>query len=186
MQRDFTLQKRAILIVLGLFLAADAALALYSWQLASAPQTSQAEFEAQNLQLKVLRGEIKSAQYIKDDMPKTREDCEKFEKSLPSQATGYSLMTAELDDLAKKAGLQIATSTFKQKDVPNRGMTEVSVDATVDGDYGSVVRFVNGLQRSERFYIVDSLALATDSQSHSPTGAIRVGLTLRTYFRNAA
>lgn len=186
MPRDFTLQKRAILIVLGVSLAADAGLAIYSWQLASSPQTPQAEFDAQNLRLKVLRGEIKSAQYIKDDMPKTREDCEKFERSLPPESTSSSLIAAELDEIAKKSGLQIVTLAVKQKDVPNRAMTEMSLDATVSGDYRSVVQFLNGLQRSERFYIVDSLALASDAQGQSPTGTIRVGLNLRTYFRNTA
>jgi Tfp pilus assembly protein PilO len=186
MQQDFKVQKRTILVVLSLLLAADAGLAVYSWRLASSPQTSQAEFDAQNLKVKVLRGEIKSAQYIRDEMPQTRQDCEKFEHSLPLESTSSSLIAAELDDIAKTAGLQIMTLAVKPKEVPNRGLTEMSLDVTVNGDYGSVVRFVNGLQRSQRFYIVDSLALATDSQSHSPTESIRVGLSLRTYFRNAA
>ncbi|MGB8476143.1 MAG: type 4a pilus biogenesis protein PilO [Candidatus Acidiferrum sp.] len=186
MQRDFSAQKRAILIVLGLFLALDLGLAGYSWLLASSPHTPQAEFDAQNLKLKVLRGEIKSAQYIRDNMPATRKDCEKFEQSLPSENMGYSLVTAELDELAKKAGLQIVSLANTPKEVPNRGMTEVKMDATVSGDYGSVVRFLNGLQRSPRFYIVDGLALASDAQNRAATGTIRVGLHLRTYFRHAA
>jgi type IV pilus assembly protein PilO len=186
MQRDFSAQKRAILVVLGLFLALDLGLAVYSWFLASSPHTPQAEFDAQNLKLKVLRGEIKSAQYIRDNMPATRKDCEKFEQSLPSESMGYSLVTAELDEIANKAGLQIVSLANTPKEVPNRGMTEVKMDATVSGDYGSVVRFLNGLQRSPRFYIVDGLALASDAQNRAASGTIRVGLHLRTYFRHAA
>jgi Tfp pilus assembly protein PilO len=186
MHRDFTLQKRAILIVLGLLLAADLGLAIYSWRLSSSPQTPQREFDEQNTKLGVLKGDIKSAQYIKDNMPATRSDCEKFEQSLPAASTGYSSITAELDEEAKKAGLHIETLTNKQKELSNRGMVEVSFDATVNGDYGSVVRFVNGLQRSQRFYVVDGLALATEAQSQAATGTIRVGLHVRTYFRDAA
>ncbi|MGB2669267.1 MAG: type 4a pilus biogenesis protein PilO [Candidatus Acidiferrum sp.] len=186
MHRDFTLQRRAILVVLGLLLAADTGLAIYSWHLASSPRTSQAEFDAQILQLKVLRGDIKSAEDIKDHMPATRKDCEKFEQSLLAESTSSSVVSADLDDIAKKAGLQILTLGVKEKEVENRGMTEMGLDATVNGDYGSVVRFVNGLQRSQRFYIVDSLALAADTQSHTTAGAIRVSLHLRTYLRNAA
>ena len=40
MHRDFTLQKRTILVVLGLLLAADLGLATYSWRLASSPHVS--------------------------------------------------------------------------------------------------------------------------------------------------
>jgi type IV pilus assembly protein PilO len=186
MQRDFTFQRRAILVVLGLLLAADLGLAAYSWQLASSPHTPQAEFDAQSLQLKVLRGDIKSAQDIKDNMPATRKDCEKFELSLPPVSTGSSSMSDELDEIAKKSGLQIVTRAYKQKEIPNRGMVEVTIAATVSGDYGSVVRFVNGLQRSKSFYVVDGLALTSDTRNQAATGAISVGLRVRTYFRDAA
>lgn len=186
MHRDFTLQKRIILIVLGLLLAADIGLGVYSWLLASAPHTPQSDFDAQNLQLKVLRGDIKSAELIKDHMPATKKDCEKFESELLTESTGYSPVTAELYDTGKKAGLQIVSVGFKQKEVENRGMAEVNMDVAINGDYPSVVRFVNGLQRSQRFYILDSLALATDTQNKAATGAIRVELRIRTYFRDSA
>jgi type IV pilus assembly protein PilO len=186
MHKDFTIQKRIILIVLAVLVAADLGLAFYSWQLSSSPYTRQEEFDSQNMQLKVLKGDIKSAQDIKDNMPATRKDCEKFEHSLPRENIGYSAITAELDAIAKKAGLQIDTRAFKQKDIPERGLAELNIDATVTGDYGSVARFVNGLQRSQSFYVVDGLALATDMQKQAANGPIRVALHVRTYFREAA
>jgi len=186
MHRDFTLQKRAILTVLGLLLVADLGLAIYSWQLSSSPYTPQREFDEQTTKLGVMKNEIKSAQYIKDNMPATRKDCEKFEQSLPAASIGYSSIESELDEVAKKAGLRIETRAQKQKEIPNRGMVEVTIDATVDGSYPSVVRFVNGLQRSQRFYVMDGLALATDAQTPAATGAVRVGLHIRTYFREGA
>jgi Tfp pilus assembly protein PilO len=186
MHRDFTLQKRAILTVLGLLLAADMGLVIYSWHLSSSPHTPQREFDEQTTKLGVLKNDIKSAQYIKDHMPATRKDCEKFEQSLPAASTAYSSIEAELDEVAKKAELQIETRTQRQKEIPNRGMVEVTIDATVAGSYGSVVRFVNGLQRSERFYVVDGLALATDAQTQAAAGTVRVGLHVRTYFREGA
>ncbi len=186
MHRDFTLQRRAILIVLALLLVADVGLAIYSWELSSSPHTSQKVFDEQAIKLGLLNNDIRSAQYIKDNMPATRKDCEKFEQSLPAASTGSSSITGELDEIAKKAGLQIVTQTYRQKEIPNRGMSEVTIEATVNGNYGSVVRFVNGLQRSQRFYVVDGLQLATDAQTQSANGPIRVGLHVRTYFREGA
>ncbi len=186
MHRDFTLQRRAILIVLGLLLVADIGLAIYSWELSSSPHTSQKVFDEQAIKLGLLNNDIRSAQYIKDNMPATRKDCEKFEQSLPAASTGSSSITGELDEIAKKAGLQIVTQTYRQKEIPNRGMSEVTIEATVNGNYGSVVRFLNGLQRSQRFYVVDGLQLATDAQAQSANGPIRVGLHVRTYFREGA
>jgi Tfp pilus assembly protein PilO len=185
MQQDFTVRKRAILIALSLLIAADIGLAIYSYQLSSAPFTTDREFDAQNLKLKLLRGDIKSAQHIKDEMPTTRKDCEKFEQSLPLEGVGSSSMTSDLDEIAQKSGLQIVTLTAKPKEVQNRGMIQEEIDLTVGGDYGSVARFVNGLQRSPKFYIVDALALTTQTQKGA-NGALRVALHLRTYFREAA
>jgi type IV pilus assembly protein PilO len=186
MHRDFALQKRVILIVVGLLLAADLGLAIYSWQLSSSPHTSQGVFDEQTIKLGVLNNDIKSAQFIRDHMPATRKDCEKFEQSLAGESTSSSSITAELDEVAKKSGLQVVTVAFRQKEIPNRGMAEMTIEATVSGNYGSVVRFVNGLQRSERFYVVDGLALVSDAQAQAAAGTIRVGLHVRTYFREGA
>ncbi len=180
------MQSRAILLVLGLLLAADIGLAIYSWELASSPQTPQRAFDAQTTKLGLLNNDIISAQYIKDNMPATRKDCEKFEQSLPAASTSSSSIAAELDQVAKKSGLEIVALAFHQKEIPNRGMAEETIDATVNGDYGSVVRFLNGLQRSQSFYVVDGLALATDEQTKGATGPIRVGIHLRTYLRERA
>jgi len=186
MRKDFTVQERAILAVLGVLLAADIGLAIYSYQLAAGPHTPQKEFDEESLRLQVLDADIRAAQKIKEDMPTTKKDCEKFEKSLPLESVGSSSMTADLDDIARQSGLQIVTQAFKQKGLAARGMAEVEIDLTVNGDYGGVARFVNGLQRSEKFYIVDALALSTESQGQNTNGPLRVAMHLRTYFREAA
>mgnify|MGYP001608520988 FL=1 len=66
----------------------------------------------------------------------------------------------------------------KERPLETRGVTEVTVSATVEGDYVSVVRFINGLERSDNFYLLDSLGLAS-----STGGSIKLNLQLRTYFR---
>jgi Tfp pilus assembly protein PilO len=185
MQQDFTVQRRAILIVVSLLVAADIGLGIYSYRLASAPFTTDREFETENLKLKLLRKDIKSAQDIKDETPTTRKDCEKFEQSLPLKDAGSSAMTSDLDEIAQKSSLQILTWTVRSKEVPNRGMIQEEIDLTVSGDYGSVAHFMNGLQRSPKFYIVDALELSTENQKGA-NGALRVALHLRTYFREAA
>lgn len=186
MQRDFTFRKRLIVGVLGILLAGDVALGVYSWQLASTPQTPDDQFKRQKTQLALLKGDIDRAEAIRKDMPNIKNDCDKFEQSLPAGSTSSSSLSSEFDDLAKKSGLQIVALGAKQKEVPNRSLTEVSVDATVSGSYESVVKFVNGLQRSQRFYILDGLALGADNQNQKPGGPLRVALHVRTYFREAA
>jgi Tfp pilus assembly protein PilO len=183
MKRNVTVQKRAVITVLALLVLADVALAAYSWQLTSAPQTPQQQLATQNKQLEVLRADIKRGESIRQLTPAIQRDCERFEQSLTPAENGYSSVSAELDSVAKKAGAQIESLDFKAKEIPNRNIREVAVDITVDGEYTSVVRFLNGLQRSQNIYAVDGLALASDTQNQGANGPIKVSVHMKTYFR---
>jgi hypothetical protein len=185
MRRDFTSQRRVIIGGLALLVLADCGLAAFSWRQASAPRTPQQELDRQTIQLKLLQGDIGRARAIQQSMPATQMDCDKFERSLFSASTGYSTVTEELGGIARKAGLQISGVNFHRKEIPNHGLGEVELEATIGGDYAGVVRFLNGLQRSENVYIVDSLALVSENQSQGASGAIRVTLHIRTFFRAA-
>jgi Tfp pilus assembly protein PilO len=183
MKRNVTLQKRVVIGVLVLLVLADVALAAYSWQLTSAPQTPQQELALQTKQLEVLRADIKRGDSIRQLTPAIQRDCERFEQSLLPKSSGYSSVSAELDSVAKKAGAQIESRDFKEKDIPNRAVEEVAIDITVNGEYTSVVRFLNGLQRSQNIYAVDGLALASDTQNQGTNGPIKVSVHMKTYFR---
>jgi Tfp pilus assembly protein PilO len=183
MKRDVKIQKRLVIGAIGLLVLADVALAAYSWELSSAPRTPQQELAQQNKQLEVLRADIKRGDAIRQLTPAIQRDCDRFEQSLLPVSSGYSSVSAELDSIAKKAGAQIESRDFKQKEIPNRGLEEVAMDITVNGEYTSIVKFLNGLQRSENLYAVDGLALASDSQNQGGTGPIKVSVHMKTYFR---
>lgn len=186
MRREFTTRKRAILAAVISLLAADVALAFYSWRLASGPRMLDREFSREEIQLKVLQGAIIRAQKIKDEMPKTQLDCQKFESSLLPASTGQSSVYAELDSIARKNGIRLEDLTFKATPIPERGLTELAMDSTIGGDYRNVVQFLNGLQRSANIYEVESLTLAAGGSNQGPANAIKVGLHLKTYFRAGA
>ncbi|MGA2481830.1 MAG: type 4a pilus biogenesis protein PilO [Candidatus Acidiferrales bacterium] len=182
MKLGFPVQKRIILAALGVVLLLDVGLAVVSWKLATAPQTPSQALADLNTQVKLRRSDVDRASKIRKDMPEVRQDCDRFEHTLPQRTSGYSALLGNLDKLAQKAGLQTEGLTFKQTNIEGRGMTEIEVTATVNGDYPSVIRFINALQRSGDFYILDSLGLASGIQN-SP-GAVRLNLKLKTYFRS--
>lgn len=186
MSADFTFRKRLILVGVVLLVLADIVLAVYSGQLASAPLEPEKRIAAEMKQRDLLRADIKRAQQIRDNVPATQKDCDRFEQSLFPASAGYSAFISELGDAARKSGIQIESLTHKQTEIPNRGMTEVSIDATVNGNYKSVISFLNGLQRSPNLYSVDSLTLASENNNQASTNIIKVSLHLRTYFRTAA
>jgi type IV pilus assembly protein PilO len=186
MRRDFTWRRRIILVGVVLLVLADVGLVAYSWQLASAPHAPQKQLAVETKQRDLLRADIKRAQEIRDNVPATQKDCQRFEQSLFPASAGYSAVRSELGDTARKSGIQIEDLSFKQTEISNRGMTEVTVDATVNGNYKSVIGFLNGLQRSANLYSVDSLTLGSNETNQSSANVIKVALHLRTYFRTAA
>ena len=81
---------------------------------------------------------------------------------------------------------EVVSLAFHPKELPGRNVVELGLDATVNGDYKGVVRFLNGLQRSKNFYIIDTLTVAAEPTAQAGAGPLRVALSLRSYFKNAA
>jgi type IV pilus assembly protein PilO len=186
MKLDFKRQKAIIVAGLVLLIGADSAMAIYSVNRASSTRSPQQELAGQTTQLKLLQADVERARTIKKDVPAARRDCDEFESSLPHAGTGYSVVSSELSEFGRKAGLQIGSLSFHQNDLAGRGVAEVTVDAEVTGDYKSVVKFLNGLQRSENYYSVDSLALSGEAGGRTPSGTLRVALHLKAYFKAGA
>ena len=186
MPRDFTTRKRLILGGVILLVAADIGLAAYSWQLSSSPHAPEEQFRLESKQRDLLRADIKRAQDIRDSIPAIQKDCDHFEQSLFPASSGYSAVKSEIDGMAGKSGIRLDDRSYKQTLIADRGMTEVDVDATVSGDYRSIVTFLNALQRSPNLYAVESLAAGSENVNQASANLIKVTMHLKTYFRTAS
>jgi Tfp pilus assembly protein PilO len=186
MSRDFKLEKRGIILAVALLVIADIALAVYGWRMAAAPR-SQLELATLTRNRDLLRADIKRAQDIRQKIPAIAKDCDQFEQSLAPESTGYSQVSAELSALAAKSGLQLDSRAFKQEPVKGRNLTEVEIEANVNGSYAGVVKFLNALQRSNNVYAVESLNAKSETAAGGAqrTGELRVSLHIKTYFRAA-
>jgi hypothetical protein len=85
---------------------------------------------------------------------------------------------SDIGAIASKAGVKTTGFRFKQSDVPNRNVAELDINTAVDGDYQSLLKFINGIERSKNFYFLNQLQLA----AAGPNG-IRLQLELHTYYR---
>ena len=186
MSRDFTIRKRAILGGIICLVLADLALAYYNSQLASETLTTPEQFSKQEMGLKKLEAPIARARKIREEMPNTQRECEQFERMLLLARSGSSSVSSELGEIAKKSGVSLQGVSFKRTPIPERRLTEVAMESTIEGDYKNVILFLNGLQRSANIYEVESLTLAPQKDNKGPANVIRVGLHLKTYFRTSA
>ena len=179
MRHDFTLERRAILFGVIVLVAADIALAVYGWNLSSARRPQQ-DLAILTRNRDLLRADIARAQDIRLKIPAIQKDCDQFEQSLYPASSGYSSVSAELGALATKAGLQLESNGFQQSEIKGRNLEKVEIEAVVTGSYASVVRFLNGLQRSSN---VESLQAKGEQGQQAARGEVRVSMHIQTYFR---
>ena len=173
--------KTIVRVLLGIVVAVDIALAGISWQMADASRAPQAALNGLKRQHALVAADITRAETIRKQMPQIEQQCDSFFKqNFRPVASGYSSVVSDLGALSQRAGIQTENLNFRQHEADKRGVTEVDITAVVDGDYSSVVRFVNDLEHSDTFYVLDGLSLAASGSG----GQLKLNLQLHTYFRS--
>ena len=183
MLRDFVIQKRLVIAGLALLLLGDGALAYLSMKMAVPRDTREKTLTAESRQVALVKADVERAKKIQQNLPDVLKKFDSFEATLLPASKGYSVLLQEMDEYAKEAHAVIDDTRFREKEVPGRNLSEVALESTVTGDYHGIVMFLNHLQRSKNVYIVDELAVDTQSATQGPPGSLRVNLHLRTYFR---
>jgi len=181
MTSDFKVRKRLIVGALALLALADVGLIAYAIQNAGDSGAPQLRLAQEARTLKLLRADVERAQKIRKEIPAIQADCEKFERSMAPSSAAYSTVVAELGETAKKAGVRMEGVTFHETQISDKPFSQIGIEATVEGPYANVVRFLNGLQTSSALYIVNELGLASGTQNTS--GSLHVSVRMATYFR---
>lgn len=169
-----------VILALLVLVMADIALAVFLSQSGTHSEMAmRTERDRLAMTAKLLNADVRRADKIRASLPQVGKDCTNFyEKTFPSADVGYSSIESDLVSIASHAGLRTSGVSFKPTELKDRGVTQLEITAEVNGDYASIIRFINGLEVSKNFYLLNDLSL--DSAS---TGGIRLQLKLHTYFR---
>lgn len=167
-------------IALAVLLLVDVGLGVFLWRSSrQRPEELRAERDRLTLQAKLRKAEVDRGNAIRASLPQVGKDCSKFyQDAFLDKAVGYSSVEGDLSRIADKAGLHASGTTYKEKEIKDRGVTEISISTTVEGGYSSVIKFINGLEQSKNFYLLNDLHLTS-----ATGGTIKLQLDLRTYFR---
>ena len=82
-----------------------------------------------------------------------------------------------LGKLASESGVKLSTTKYKLGDSETVELKPIYIEADVEGSYPQLARFVNGLERSQAFFIVDSVNLQEQN------GPVHLQLKLETYLK---
>lgn len=89
----------------------------------------------------------------------------------------YSDVAASIGTLAKETNVRWSRASYVQA-VSVNDVTELRIDGAVTGDYVSVAHFINAMERSKSFFLIENLAL-TGAQG----GLVNLQLRIGTYIR---
>ncbi|MDT8069848.1 MAG: hypothetical protein ROO76_16925 [Terriglobia bacterium] len=92
----------------------------------------------------------------------------------------YSTISETLGELASKNQVQISAIKYDPKDTSIAGLQRVNIAAQFTGDYTSEMKFVNALERSRLFFVINSVDLGS-----AQGGQIRLEIHFETYLRSA-
>ncbi len=148
---------------LGVLLVANlvmAAIVFKPWSSSAADLERQAvslrqQVRAQQVSLEKLRSVVSKVE-------KARVDGDKFlDQYFMSRRTVSSILLDELEQTARKAGVQQKEAAYSFEPIEGSDtLSKATITANYEGSYANLIRYLNLLDRSARFLIVDTLGAA--------------------------
>ncbi len=148
---------------LGVLLAANlvaAAIVFKPW--ASSIEELQRQESSLRQQVRQRETALDRLRTIVNKVEAARTDGDKFEQSyLLSKRSMASALAQELVETAQKAGMRQKETTFSFEPVEGSDtLTKVTITGIYEGTYADLMHFLNLLDRSGRFLIIESLGAA--------------------------
>ncbi len=172
-------RKKVVRWALGIILVLDLILVGVNYKLNQSPHISPGELKQLDLLEKSYRADNARLDKFRSELPADEKQWDEFFTThFRPAGAGYSAVSEDLGQLSHSAGLRTDAVTFHKHNPDARGLIQVDISTAVEGDYESLITFLDKMEHSEDFYVLDSLALASSS-----AGKLRLNLQLRTYFR---
>ena len=145
------------------------------WRTTSA--SSQDELASTQTRMRTLQMQLKPLAGLDKRVEASRKQIDQF--YIDRIPPNYSSIAAELGTLASQSSVRLTRVEYSQ--APGSvDLTEIRMDAGLSGDYPSIMRFINGIERSKTFFIIRAMAL-TGQQG----GQVALRLQMTTWLRPA-
>lgn len=148
--RHFIASVLLLLLVIGLAVRIGLDWAATHGSSADAQMNSQVQLKTLELETAPLRG-------LEGRIEDARGQTESFlSKRIPPS---YSAIATRVGELQVKAGARLSRVQYSQGQA-GPYLTEISMDASISGDYPQIMRFVNALEHDQTYFVIRGMALA--------------------------
>jgi type IV pilus assembly protein PilO len=159
---------------LGLFSA-------YRMVYAGQVENLRARLERRADQLEDLKSEAREIEALVTSARDTRADLTGlYENRLASERTRFTKVTSEVQDLARRSGLEPTAISYPAEEIEDYGLVKRYFTFGVSGTYVELRRFINLLELTPTFITLEQVSLSGD-EGHADN-QLRIRLSLSTLF----
>jgi type IV pilus assembly protein PilO len=169
---------------LGALLAVNLVAAVFVFHpLGGSAEDLAEEMRGKQRELEQLLRRVERSRNLVAKVQQARVEGDKFlGEATVEQRTAFSRLIGEMNKMAAESGMRPKEFSMLPDPVPGSDTLEqLTISANFEGNYASLVKFVNQLDKSPRFLIIESMQASPQS-----TGALSVSLKLDTFIRQAA
>src|SRR4051812_34555466 len=172
-------------LLIGVLLVANLAAAVVAFKpFGGSADDVRREQQSLNAQLTRAQQQLAASRQLVDKVQKARAEGDQFlSKYFTDQATTGVMIVSELDSAAREAGIQMGAAQFTPEPVVgSENIDKLSSNVGFAGTYANFTKFVNLLDKSPRFIIIENLQAAAPQQGGGQT--LAVSLKIDTFVKN--
>jgi len=102
-----------------------------------------------------------------------------WQASVRRETLDHAQSAAAIEDECAVCHMPIVR--YEAKDTDVAGVQRIGINSVITGDYANEMRFINALERSKTFFVINSVSLGG-----AENGAVRLELHIETFLRSAS
>jgi Tfp pilus assembly protein PilO len=131
----------------------------------------------QQKEMRVLENRLQALQKAESDLQVL------YTQVLAQKKVGVTAIRQELQDLAGSLSVERGGVDYDYTPLPEYGLRHFTLSVPVEGPYRDIRRFINNIERSQYFLILDRVRLSAEREAQSG-GNVLLNFQLSTYLRD--
>lgn len=173
--------------IIGLLLVANLAAAIVAFKpFGGSAEDLRREQEALRAQLTRTRQQLDASRSLVGKVEKARAEGDLFlEKYFTDSEATSALILTELDAASKQAGIKMGAAQFDREEIEgSEKLQMLTTKVGFEGNYGNLTKFVNLLDKSARFMIIEDMQASAPQQQGGQ--ALNVTLKIDTFVKETS
>ena len=167
-----------MLVIAGVLFCLNLVAAAYAFHLfGSSPAQVAQQLQQTQQELSAARARLIMTRQVTGKVQKARGEGDEFlTLYMTPRRTTYSQVYAEIQDAAERSGMKWKEGTFSPPD-PVKGsddLSKLTLSVAFEGPYPNLLKFVNLLDRSKRFLVIDSLTASPLPDGHTLSTLVKI------------